>query len=393
LNEILTFTARFRDSGNVPFVFPIPRTKGQISGGNGRNRYAPARVTSENGDRSTAGPAQGPSPAVSEALAKSVFAIIGYGNQGRAHALNLRESGARVIVGARSGGSAEARAAQDGFEVQAIDRTASSADLCILSLPDEVHAEVWKGGLQTALKPGSTVGFLHGFSVHFGAVVPAPTVGVVLVAPKGPGHTVRVRYTQGLGVPALFAVHQPGRDDARTRTLGLAWAHGIGSGRAAIVETSFAAETETDLFGEQAVLCGGVMALAQEAYRALVEAGYPPALAYMECCQELKQVVDLMFERGLTGMRAAISNTAEFGAFVAQERIVDDALRARMRGLLADIRSGDFARRFQTDAAAGFPWLGSQRARADRDPIENAGSEVRRWMPWLGASSGRTNDA
>jgi ketol-acid reductoisomerase len=201
-----------------------------------------------------------------------------------------------------------------------------------------------------------------------------------------------MRYTQGLGVPALFAVHQPGCDATRTRTLGLAWAHGIGSGRAAIVETTFAAETETDLFGEQAVLCGGVMALAQEAYRALVAAGYPPAIAYMECCQELKQVVDLMFERGLKGMRAAISNTAEFGAFVAQERLVDDALRVRMRGLLADIRSGDFARRFQTDGAAGFPWLGAQRARADRDPIEDAGSEVRRWMPWLGTSLRGTND-
>jgi ketol-acid reductoisomerase len=370
---------------------PLPRSKGQISCGNGRNRYPAAHVTSENGDQGTAGPAQRTPLAVSEALASAVFAVIGYGNQGRAHALNLRESGAHVIVGARDGGTSAARGAQDGFQVQPLERAAATADLCILSLPDEAHADVWQGTLQSALKPGATVGFLHGFSVHFGAVRPDASIGVVLVAPKGPGHTVRVRYTQGLGVPALFAVHQPGRDASRTRALGLAWAHGIGSARAAIVETTFAAETETDLFGEQAVLCGGVMALAQEAYRALVEAGYPPALAYMECCQELKQVVDLMFERGLTGMRAAISNTAEFGAFVAQERLVDDALRARMRSLLQDIRSGVFARRFQADAAAGFPWLAAQRARANHDSIEVAGSEVRRWMPWLDPSQGATD--
>jgi ketol-acid reductoisomerase len=391
LNEILTFTAKIPGHLNVPLVFLLPRRKGQISFGNGRNRYSPPRVTSENGERGSALEAPEPSRDVLEVLASSVFAIIGYGNQGRAHALNLRESGARVIVGARAGRAAAARAVQDGFQVQPLERTAADADLCVLSLPDESHADVWNGTLAGALKPGATVGFLHGFSVHFGAVRPDPAIGVVLVAPKGPGHTVRVRYTQGLGVPALFAVHQAGRDARRTRALGLAWAHGIGSGRAAIVETTFAAETETDLFGEQAVLCGGVMALAQEAYRALVEAGYPPALAYMECCQELKQVVDLMFARGLTGMRAAISNTAEFGAFVAQERLVDDALRARMRSLLADIQRGEFARRFQADAAAGFPWLGAQRARAEHDPIEAAGSEVRRWMPWLDPSQGATD--
>ena len=388
MNEILTSAAKIPRHPNVPLDFLLPRRKGQISCGNERNCYPAVRVTSENGDRGTAGPAQSPCPAVSEALSKAVFAIIGYGNQGRAHALNLRDSGAHVIVGARAGGAAEARATEDGFQVQPIDRTAAAADLCILSLPDEAHAGVWQGPLQSALKPGATVGFLHGFSVHFGAVRPDASIGVVLVAPKGPGHTVRVRYTQGLGMPALFAMHQPGRDASRTRTLGLAWAHGIGSARAAIVETTFAAETETDLFGEQAVLCGGMMALAQEAYRALVEAGYPPALAYMECCQEMKMVVDLMFERGLTGMRAAISNTALFGAFAAQERLVDDAVRARIRGLLADIRSGDFARRFQADSAAGFPWLGAQRARAEQDPIEAAGSEVRRWMPWLDPSRG-----
>jgi ketol-acid reductoisomerase len=272
-----------------------------------------------------------------------------------------------------------------------MDEAAAAADLCIVSLPDEAHGDAWTNHLQPALKPGATAGFLHGFSVHFGAVSPAPTVGVVLVAPKGPGHTVRMRFTQGLGVPALFAVHQPGLDAARTRAIGLAWAHGIGSGRAAIVETTFAAETETDLFGEQAVLCGGVMALAQEAYRTLVEAGYPPPLAYMECCQELKQVVDLMFERGLSGMRGAISNTAEFGAFVAQERLVDESMRAHMRGMLADIRSGAFARRFQSDAKAGFPWLAARRARAESDPIEDAGAEVRRWMPWLERSEGTNN--
>jgi ketol-acid reductoisomerase len=308
---------------------------------------------------------------------------VGYGNQGRAHALNLRESGARVVIGARPGGNGFGRARSEGFQAEPIEQAVGQAHLVIMALPDQVHAEAWNLQVAPHVRPDAIVGFLHGFSIHFGAVKAPASMGVVMVAPKGPGHALRSRFSEGLGIPALFAVHQGGRDPARTRALGLAWAHGIGSGRAAVIETTFAAETETDLFGEQAVLCGGMMGLVQEAFRALVEAGYPPELAYMECCQELKQLADLVFERGLSGMRGAISDTAEFGAFVAQDRLVDESLRQRMRALLAEIRDGTFARAFQSDAKAGFPWMQSQRDRAAGDPIEQAGRSVRNWLPWL----------
>jgi ketol-acid reductoisomerase len=321
-------------------------------------------------------------------LRETRFAIIGYGNQGRAQALNLRESGASVVIGARAGGAGSARASSEGFASVPIAEAVRQADLLVMALPDQSHAEVWERDIAPHARRESVVGFLHGFSVHFGAVQPPASMGVVMVAPKGPGHALRARFNEGLGIPALFAVHQGGTDPARTRALGLAWAHGIGCGRAAIVETTFAAEAETDLFGEQAVLCGGMMALVQEAFRALVEAGYTPELAYMECCQELKQLADLVFERGLSGMRGAISDTAEFGAFVAQERLVDGALRQRLRALLGDIRGGAFARAFQEDAKAGFPWMQAQRDRASADPIEQAGRAVRGWLPWLPSSEG-----
>jgi len=387
LNEFLTIAAKKPGHLNVPFPRTVPRRKGQISFGIGPNRYAPARVTSENRQRNASGtPAAAPQD-VAEVLENAVFAVLGYGNQGRAQALNLRESGAHVIVGARVGGSGSQLANADGFQVVALEAAAATADLCIFALPDEVHSTAWDL-VRPALRPGTAVGFLHGFSVHFGAVKPPSPVGVVLVAPKGPGHALRSRFVQGQGLPSLFAVHQPGSDAARTRRLGLAWAHGIGSGRAAIIETTFAAETETDLFGEQAVLCGGVMALVQEAFRTLVEAGYDPELAYMECCQELKQIGDLVFERGLAGMRKAISNTAEFGAFTAQDRLIDDSVRQRMRSLLSEVRNGAFAERFRADAQAGFPWLNAQRGRSNSDPIEQAGASVRRWLPWLDPSQG-----
>ena len=317
-----------------------------------------------------------------EALAGQTVAVLGYGNQGRAHALNMRDAGLRIIAGCRPDGSARTRAAADGFEATGLAEAAQRADLAVIALPDHVHESAWSASIGPALRSGTTVGFLHGFSIRFGHVKPRAALGVVMVAPKGPGHTLRVRFQEGLGIPALVAVHQPGPDAALTRARMLAWATAIGSARAAIVETTFAAEAETDLFGEQAVLCGGVMALVRTAFETLVEAGYPPDVAYMECCQELKQLADLLYERGPAGMRRAISTTAEFGAFEAQTMDTPE-LRARLSSMLADIQSGAFAERFRADARAGFPWLNQRREAAQAHPIEAAGDLVRAWLPWL----------
>jgi len=323
-----------------------------------------------------------------QAFAGKRVAVIGFGNQGRAHALNLRDSGISVIVGTRSGGSGEREAVAAGLTTMPIEEACRQADLAVIALPDQVHGPVWTASIAPHLGPGQVAGFLHGFSVHFGQVKADPAVGVVMVAPKGPGQTLRDRFAAGQGIPSLMAVHQGGRDPAATRAMALAWAVGIGSGRAAILETTFAAEAETDLFGEQAVLCGGTLALVQAAFDTMVKAGYPADLAYMECCQELKQVVDLLFERGPAGMRKAISDTAEFGAFETVERLLDDHLRRKLDGLLAEVRDGSFARRFVSDAASG-----GQRMRERRESIawlglERAGERVRRWMPWLGQKEG-----
>ncbi len=293
----------------------------------------------------------------------------------------MRDSGLRVIAGCRPDGSARKRAIEDGFETLDLSEAARRADLAVIALPDHVHESAWQQ-LAPALRPGTTAGFLHGFSIRFGHVRPNPSLGVVMVAPKGPGHTLRLRYLESLGLPALVAVHQPGPDADLTRARMLAWAAAIGSARAAVVETTFAAEAETDLFGEQAVLCGGVMVLVRAAFETLVKAGYPADVAYMECCQELKQLADLVYERGPAGMRTAISTTAEFGAFAAQSMDTPE-VRSRMASMLADIQSGAFAERFRADARAGFPWLEAQRRAAAAHPIEAAGSQVRAWLPWL----------
>ena len=318
-----------------------------------------------------------------QALAGKRVAIIGFGNQGRAHALNLRDSGVSVHVGTRPGGPGAEAATRENFVAQDISAACREADLAVIALPDQVHGPAWRDSIEPNLRAGAVAGFLHGFSVHHGEVRPRPDLGIVMVAPKGPGKTLRDRFLAGQGLPSLWAVHQNGADATRTKAMALAWAVGIGSGRAAIVETTFAAETETDLFGEQAVLCGGTLSLVQAAFETMVEAGYPADLAYMECCQELKQVVDLLFERGPQGMRRAISDTAEFGAFETVERLVDDGLRQKFRQLLQDVRSGAFARRFLADTAAGSPAMRARRAAAGSHPIEKAGQDVRRWMPWL----------
>jgi len=336
----------------------------------------------------------GPENAPAGALRGRTIAVLGYGNQGSAHALNLRDSGHEVIVANRTTSDNGRRAAADGFRPREIDEAVAAAGLVIVALPDEEHESIWAESIAPNLRPGTVVGFLHGFSIRYGFVTPATDVGVIMVAPKGPGRTLRARFTEGLGIPCLFAVHQEpagaapgGAGGATAEAVGLAWANGIGCARAAIVYTSFADEAETDLFGEQAVLCGGLSELILAAFGILVEAGYPPELAYMECCQEVKQVADIIYERGLSGTMRAISNTAEFGAYKAGPVIVDDAVRERLRRILAEVRDGTFAAGMRRDHASGFGWFHDRRRAGDENPIESAGASVRDWMPWLAGPS------
>ncbi|MFM7259454.1 MAG: ketol-acid reductoisomerase [bacterium] len=317
-----------------------------------------------------------------DALRGRTIVVLGYGNQGRAHALNLRDSGLTVVVGGRAGSEKLLLAAREGFEALPLPEAAARADLAIVSIPDQAQPAAWAKWIEDALPRDAVVGFVHGFAIRFGFIVPREDLGVVLVAPKGPGTTVRARYEEGLGIPALFAIE---RENAlkTARAFALAWGAGIGCARSGLIETTFAAEAESDLFGEQAVLCGGLLALVHEAYALLVEAGYPPEVAYIECCHEVKQVADLLYARGPDGMRRAISDTAEFGAFVAEQSLVDEHLRAKLRTLLADVRSGAFARRFMQDHDAGHPEFTAWRRAASGHPIEAASARVRGLMPWL----------
>ncbi len=319
---------------------------------------------------------RGPDQAPLTPLHGRTVAVLGFGNQGRAHAENLRDSGIDVVVGARAGGDGWRAAAAAGFVTLAIDDAAAASDLVVIALPDEIHGEAFTRSIGPHLSPGCTIGFLHGFSVRFGLIVPPENVGVVMVAPKGPGTTLRARFERGEGIPCLFAVQQesPARN---SHELGLAWAHGIGCHRAGIICTTFADETETDLFGEQAVLCGGLTWLMLAAFETLVEAGYAPELAYLECCHEVKQIADLVHERGLAGMMQAISNTAEFGAYTAGPKLIDDALRRRLRELLADIREDRFAKGLARDHAGGFEWFKAQRSALASHEIDRAGGAIR----------------
>lgn len=322
-------------------------------------------------------------------LGRSVV-LVGYGNQGRAHALNLRDSGVVVKIAGRTASTARARAESDGFQTKDTAQAVPGADLVIVALPDEVHAEVWESAIEPHVKRGQTIGFIHGSSVHFRLVRIPDGIGAILVAPKGPGSTLRERFIQGQGIPALLAVAQerdPGTGGPTSHELARSWAAGLGCARAAVVRTTFGDEAETDLFGEQAVLCGGMMGLAQAAYETLVEAGYPPLLAYMECVHEIKQVADLLYARGPAGMRAAISNTAEFGAYSAAPRMVDDATKTAMRTLLKEIKDGTFTRTMQADHDAGAPWFRAQRAIAKAHPMEQSSADVRALMPWLAAEA------
>jgi ketol-acid reductoisomerase len=314
-------------------------------------------------------------------LAGKTIAIIGYGSQGHAHALNLKDSGLNVIVGLYPGSKSVAKAEAAGLTVKNVADAAKAADLIMILLPDEVQKTIYKEQIEPHLEEGNVLLFAHGFNIHFGQVVPPPTVDVVMVAPKGPGHLVRRTYEQGQGVPALFAVYQDASGQARDRAM--AYAKGIGGTRAGILETTFREETETDLFGEQAVLCGGLSALIKAGFETLVEAGYQPELAYFECLHEVKLIVDLIVEGGLAKMRDSISNTAEYGDFTRGPRIVNDQTKAEMRRILQEIQSGQFAREFVLENQAGKPGFTSMRRQEAEHPIEDVGKDLRAMFSWM----------
>jgi ketol-acid reductoisomerase len=310
--------------------------------------------------------------------------IIGYGSQGHAHALNLHESGVNVVVGLRKNGASWSKAANAGLKVAEVADAVKQADLVMMLLPDENIGQVYSGEVHANIKPGAALAFAHGFNVHYGQVVPRTDIDVIMIAPKAPGHTVRGTYSQGGGVPSLVAVHQD--TSGAARDVALSYACAIGSGRAGIIETNFREETETDLFGEQAVLCGGAVELIKAGFETLVEAGYAPEMAYFECLHELKLIVDLIYEGGIANMNYSISNNAEYGEYVTGPRIVTDETRKAMRQALKDIQTGEYAKNFILESKAGGPSLISRR-RIDADSqIEKVGAQLRAMMPWIAAN-------
>jgi ketol-acid reductoisomerase len=314
-------------------------------------------------------------------LAGKTIAIIGYGSQGHAHALNLKDSGLNVIVGLYPGSKSAAKAEAAGLTVKPVADAAKAADFIMILLPDEVQKTVYKNEIEPNLEAGNVLAFAHGFNIHFGQVVPPADVDVVMVAPKGPGHLVRRTYEQGQGVPALFAVYQNASGQARDRAM--AYARGIGGTRAGILETTFREETETDLFGEQAVLCGGLSALIKAGFETLVEAGYQPELAYFECLHEVKLIVDLVVEGGLAEMRDSISNTAEYGDYTRGPRVVNASTKAEMKKILSEIQSGQFAREFVLENQSGKPGFTAMRRQEAEHPIEEVGKDLRAMFSWL----------
>ncbi len=311
-------------------------------------------------------------------------AIIGYGSQGHAHALNLKDSGGKVTVGLRKGGPSWDKAAKAGLTVKDVGEAVSGADFIIMLLPDEHIAQVYKSEIEPGIKPGATLAFAHGFNVHYGQVQPRADLDVVMIAPKAPGHTVRSTYAQGGGVPMLIAVYQDTSGQARDTAL--SYAAAIGGGRAGIIETNFREETETDLFGEQAVLCGGTVELIKAGYETLVEAGYAPEMAYFECLHELKLIVDLIYEGGIANMNYSISNNAEYGEYVTGPRIVTEETKNTMRAVLRDIQTGEYAKSFILENRAGAPTLASRRRLMSEHEIEKVGTKLRAMMPWIKAN-------
>ena len=310
-------------------------------------------------------------------------AILGYGSQGHAHAQNLRDSGVKVIVANRKD-SANGRLAQEhGFDPLSVDDAVKAADLAIVTLPDEVQPEVYNRSIGPNLKAGKTLGVTHGFNVHFKTIVPPADVDVILVAPKGPGHLVRSEFEKGGGVPCLLAVHQDASGQARAT--GLAWANGVGGARSGIIETTFKDECETDLFGEQAVLCGGLSALIKAGFETLTEAGYPPEMAYFECVHEVKLIVDLIYQGGLDYMRYSISNTAEYGDLTRGPRLINAQTKGEMKKILAEITSGQFAREWRAEYEGGMKNFKRLYEADHTHPVEVTGRRLRKMMPWLKA--------
>lgn len=319
-----------------------------------------------------------------EVLQNKKVAVIGYGSQGHAHALNLKESGFDVVVGLRKGKSWD-KAEQDGVEVKSVAEATKAADVVMVLLPDEYQPTVFEEQIKPNLEAGNALAFAHGFNVHFNQVVPPSDVDVFLVAPKGPGHLVRRTFEEGAGVPALIGVEQDPSNQAKD--IALAYAKGIGGGRAGVLETSFQEETETDLFGEQAVLCGGVSNLVKAGFETLTEAGYQPEVAYFECLHELKLIVDLMYEGGIENMRYSVSDTAQWGDFVSGPRVINDETKARMKEVLEDIQTGKFAKGWILENKANRPEFEAISRRENNSQIEEVGRELRKLMPFVKGKS------
>ncbi len=308
-------------------------------------------------------------------------AIIGYGSQGHAHALNLHESGVDVVVGLYEGSKSWAIAEEAGLAVTTVEKATATSDVVMLLLPDEKQAQIYHKSVAPNLKSGSYLAFAHGFNIHFGQITPPADVNVIMIAPKGPGHTVRSQFVEGKGVPSLIAVETDPRGDSKE--IALAYAKGLGAGRAGIFQTSFKEETETDLFGEQAVLCGGVTALIKAGFHTLVEAGYQPEMAYFECCHEMKLIVDLIFQGGLSYMRYSISDTAEYGDYVTGSRIITDETKAEMRKVLTEIQEGTFARNWLLENQVGRPYYNARKRIESESLLEKTGAKLRALMSFL----------
>jgi len=307
-------------------------------------------------------------------------AVIGYGSQGHAHALNLHESGVDVVVGLYEGSKSWAKAEAAGLKVSTAAEAAKAADIIMILINDEKQSKLYKESIEPNLTAGKALVFAHGFSIHFGQIIPPKDVDVFLIAPKGPGHTVRSQFEEGKGVPCLIAIHQDATGKAKD--VALAYALGIGGARAGVIETTFKEETETDLFGEQAVLCGGITALIRAGFETLVEAGYQPEMAYFECCHEMKLIVDLINQGGLNMMRYSISDTAEYGDYITGEKIVTDETKKAMKGILKDIQDGIFAKNWLLENQVGRPYFNAKKNREKEQQLETVGAELRKMMSW-----------
>ena len=314
-------------------------------------------------------------------LDRKVVGIIGYGSQGHAHAQNLRDSGCQVVVAEAKGSEGWKKAKDAGFDVLMTAEVAKAADIIVMLAPDNLHRDIYYQSIEKELAPGNTLMFAHGFNIHYGQIIPPPEIDVNMIAPKCPGHMLRQLYTEGKGPPAIVAVHQDASGQARD--IALAYAKGIGCSRAGIIETTFAEETETDLFGEQTVLCGGISALIKAGFETLVEAGYQPEIAYFEVCHELKLIIDLIYQGGLSYMRYSVSDTAEYGDYTRGPRVIDDMVRDEMEQILAEIQDGSFAKEWILENQAGRPVYNALKRMDEEHPLELVGKELRQMMPWL----------